>query len=360
MAQLTESKRITAFCKEGGSDKEYSLWLEGDGNAFVVNFQYGRRGGTQTPGTKTKAPVTLAEAEKIYDKILKEKLGKGYTVGQNSAAYTQVVGAVDSGLRPMLLTPDREESIEEYLADSAWAAQEKMNGIRLILKAADGKVTGVNRKGLERAIPQELSDALADGEVELDGELIGSKFYAFDVLSYGTLDLRTDALFSRLDTLGKVIVRINSPLVVLVPTSTGEASKRGLLRHLRDGNKEGIVFKKMGGEYEAGRRENLKKALAVKVKFYRECDATITGWNKDKASVAIEAADGTPIGNVTIPDKYADQIRTGRVLRVRYLFATDGNQLYQPKVDPTDDGQITRTDGRVVKVDELIHEGKDE
>lgn len=360
MAQMTESKRVTLYCREGGSDKEYTLWLEGDGNAFVVNFQYGRRGGTQNPGTKTKAPITLAEAEKVYDKIVKEKRAKGYVEGQNSAAYTQTTGAVDSGLRPMLLTPDTEDSLEAYLTDPAWVAQEKMNGIRLILKASDGKVTGVNRKGLERAIPQELSDALAGGEVELDGELIGSKFYAFDILSYGTLQLRTDPLFSRLDTLKKVILRIGSPTILLVPTFTGESSKRGLLRHLRDGSKEGIVFKKQGGEYEAGRRENLKKALAVKVKFYRECDATITGWNKDKASVAIEAADGTPIGNVTIPDKYADQIRTGRVLRVRYLFATDGNQLYQPKVDPTDDGQITRTDGRVVKVDELVHEGKDE
>lgn len=360
MAQMTESKRVTLYCREGGSDKEYTLWLEGEGSTFLVNFQYGRRGGTQTPGTKTKAPVALAEAEKIYDKIVKEKRAKGYVEGQNSAAYTQTTGAVDSGVRPMLLTPDEEESLEAYLTDPAWVAQEKMNGIRLILKAADGKVTGVNRKGLERAIPQELADALAGGEVELDGELIGSKFYAFDALSYGTLDLRTDALFSRQNTLGKVVKRIDSPLVVLVPTFTGESSKRGLLKSLRDGNKEGIVFKKLGGEYEAGRRENLKKALAVKIKFYRECDAKITGWNKDKASVAIEAADGTAIGNVTIPDKYADQIRTGRVLRVRYLFATDGNQLYQPKVDPTDDGQITRTDGRIIKVEELVHEGKDE
>lgn len=360
MAQMTESKRVTAFCKEGGSDKEYSLWLEGDGAEFVVNFQYGRRGGTQTPGTKTKAPVSLTEAEKIYDKILKEKLGKGYTIGQNSAAYTQVVGAVDSGLRPMLLTPDEEENLDQYVNDPEWVAQEKMNGIRLILKASDGKVIGINRKGLERPIPVEVHDALASGEVELDGELIGPKFFAFDVLGYGTSDFRKDTLESRLKMLSKVVERINSPAVRLVATIVGTAAKKNLVKQLKNDRKEGVVFKEIGGEYEPGRRENLKKALAVKVKFYRECDAKIAGWNKDKASVAIEAADGTSIGNVTIPGKYSDQIAAGKVLRVRYLFATDGNQLYQPKVDPTDDGQITRTDGSVVKVDELIHEGKDE
>jgi ATP-dependent DNA ligase len=238
-----------------------------------------------------------------------------------------------------------------------------MNGIRLILKASDGKVIGVNRKGLERAIPQELAEALAGGEVELDGELIGSKFYAFDILSYGTLELRNDALFSRLDTLKKVVERIGSPTVVLVPTFTGESSKRGLLKHLRGGNKEGIVFKKLGGEYEAGRREALSKALAVKVKFYAEAAVVVIGWNKAKQSVEVGLRDNlniVSVGNVTVPTKYVGQIAVGHTIRVRYLYATDGKQLYQPALDATDDGSIKADHLMADEIGTLKFEGKDE
>ena len=52
------------------------LSVRGDG--YVVNFAYGRRGGKLTTGTKTKVPVSLAEAQAIFNKIVGEKRDKGY------------------------------------------------------------------------------------------------------------------------------------------------------------------------------------------------------------------------------------------------------------------------------------------
>ena len=72
------------FFQSDNSDKEYHLQLiEVKKDEFVVNFQYGRRGGNLKDGTKTLVPVSLSSAERIYDTILKEKLGKGYR-GQES------------------------------------------------------------------------------------------------------------------------------------------------------------------------------------------------------------------------------------------------------------------------------------
>ena len=83
----TPIKSASLYFKSGGSDKEYHVQIETDrmqsnNSDYRVNFQYGRRGAALTAGTKTGVPVTLAEAEKIFDKLVKEKTGKGYTPGE--------------------------------------------------------------------------------------------------------------------------------------------------------------------------------------------------------------------------------------------------------------------------------------
>lgn len=67
---------------EGTSDKEYNIQIivpdTRKFNEYEVNFQYGRRGGTLTHGSKTISPVTWKEAVLIYDKLKAEKIAKGY------------------------------------------------------------------------------------------------------------------------------------------------------------------------------------------------------------------------------------------------------------------------------------------
>lgn len=72
-------KRTTLHYQEGTSDKVYEvdLCLVGT-DRYVVNFRYGRRGATLKEGVKTEQPVTLAQAEKVFDKLVSEKTKKGY------------------------------------------------------------------------------------------------------------------------------------------------------------------------------------------------------------------------------------------------------------------------------------------
>jgi hypothetical protein len=53
---------------EGRSDKVYEVDLcEVGTNQFVVNFRYGKRGAALKDGSKTAAPVKLADAERVFD-----------------------------------------------------------------------------------------------------------------------------------------------------------------------------------------------------------------------------------------------------------------------------------------------------
>ena len=56
--------------KEGNSDKVYEVDLCEAGEKYFVNFRYGRRGTELKEGTKTNAPVSFAEAENIFQKLV--------------------------------------------------------------------------------------------------------------------------------------------------------------------------------------------------------------------------------------------------------------------------------------------------
>lgn len=78
-------KQSTLHFQDDKSDKVYEVDLcEVQGGKYVVNFRYGRRGGVLKEGTKTDLPVTLAEAEKIYDKLVASKTKRGYNDGGTS------------------------------------------------------------------------------------------------------------------------------------------------------------------------------------------------------------------------------------------------------------------------------------
>ncbi len=95
--------KISLICKENSSDKEYHLQVLEKDDGYVVNFQYGRAGGTMNPGTKTASPISLDKATKIFHKLVAEKVAKGYREAGTTTAITEYVDSLDSGNRPQLL-----------------------------------------------------------------------------------------------------------------------------------------------------------------------------------------------------------------------------------------------------------------
>lgn len=78
-------RQTKLFFKEGTSDKVYEVDLCEIGGNYVVNFRYGRRGTELKEGVKTTSPVSLAEAEKVFNKLVEEKTKKGYQVSGEEA-----------------------------------------------------------------------------------------------------------------------------------------------------------------------------------------------------------------------------------------------------------------------------------
>jgi predicted DNA-binding WGR domain protein len=73
------TKQSQLFFQEGTSDKVYEVDLcEVGADQYVVNFRYGRRGATLKDGSKTPLPVKRAEAQRVFDALVKSKVDKGY------------------------------------------------------------------------------------------------------------------------------------------------------------------------------------------------------------------------------------------------------------------------------------------
>src|SRR5208283_4300557 len=96
-----------------------------------------------------------------------------------------------SGIVCQLLNPIEDEDLERLLDDNDWAAQEKMDGERRLVRKEAGQTVGVNRKGLIVPLPEALVEAAAQApDFILDGEAIGFEIHVFDILKYGDADTR--------------------------------------------------------------------------------------------------------------------------------------------------------------------------
>jgi predicted DNA-binding WGR domain protein len=185
----------------------YDIQLAASSDGVTVKVSYGRRGGNQKVETKTpEGPVTQDAALKIAVSLLKSKIRGGYRpvdAGEKEpSTIMQAIEAVDTGLRPQLLSAVGDDPFEvaDLLNSPVHAAQEKMDGERRMLMVGTAlEVVGANRRGIAVPVPDGLSrEVLAIGRlVTLDGEAMGEEFWAFDLLSLDGEDLRNSSFERR-------------------------------------------------------------------------------------------------------------------------------------------------------------------
>src|ERR1035437_6658221 len=265
----TQTEHITLYYREGSSDKVYQASIEPQGELFLVNFAYGRRGSTMTTGTKTQTPVDYDSAKKLYDKLVRDKKAKGYTEGPDGTPYqhTEKEDRV-TGFLPQLLNPIDEKEAQRLLQDPAWAIQEKFDGRRVLLRKAGAEIHGINRKGLLIGLPSPIVvDAHKIGsDFILDGECVGDVLYAFDLLECDGKHYRTKPYQLRFVKLSNLVNRPDITHIEFVETATDLASKERLFRQLQTGKKEGVVFKRLDAPYTPGRPNS--GGTQRKYKFY--------------------------------------------------------------------------------------------
>ena len=323
-----KSEKIALYFKQGTSDKVYHASMEEvENDSFVVNFAYGRRGSTLTTGTKTKAPVDYASAKKIYDKLVKSKTSKGYIPGEDGPQYVTNADTKDTGIQCQLLNFIEETKVTQLINDKTWWAQEKYDGKRMLIRKTD-TIIAINRTGISVGAPDIILKCA--GHIEptylIDGEAVGEKLFAFDLLEINNTDVKSIPYSQRLlhlESLG-----LTDPIIVLETAKT-KKQKQQLYDRLTASGAEGIVFKQHSAPYTAGRPNS--GGTQLKFKFYDTASVLVTKIN-EKRSVAIAViADGSPVGvgNVTIPsNKKVPAVNS--MIEVRYLYAYKEGSLYQP------------------------------
>ena len=204
-----QTERIELYYQQGSSDKVYHLQLENVEEQWSVNAQWGRRGSALQSDTKASG-VTYEEAKRVYDRILREKTGKGYRVAQTNGDTSPAISVglptrEFSGHVPELLTPIEEQEARDFVPNLSWWFQQKFDGRRLAVQKQNGEYAGINKLGQIIPIDTQLAATLDHVEADsflVDGEITNSKFYTWDILTHNGCDLRDqpyEVRYARLD-----------------------------------------------------------------------------------------------------------------------------------------------------------------
>jgi bifunctional non-homologous end joining protein LigD len=352
---MTVLRSVKLFFQEGTSDKVYNATLIDEGGGkYSVEVEWGRRGAKLSTGRKANK-VSLAAAEKAYAKLVREKTSKGYeelteTVQPQAVAPPegQGSGSRATGVREkvgqaaQLLNPIEHDDLEDWLANEGVIAQQKLDGNRVLIHI-EAEIRASNRSGQLTTIHASIIEALDSvprGTI-LDGEVVagddGPIYWLFDVLQIAGEDLRELGYVERWQRLdAEIEPAIDHPIRIL-DYAQGHKAKRALYERLRKAKAEGIVFKRHDAPYQPGRPSS--GGAQVKHKFVKTADVVIleNAGNAYRMGV-YQGKKLRDIGKVfsgTTNETRAELdalLADGEkpVAEVRYLYATDDDQLYQP------------------------------
>ena len=336
----SNQKSVSFVCQENGSNKEYHIQMTKSGTGYVITFQYGAIGQTLKPGSKTPGgPIDEVAAEKLFQKPIKERLGKGYTQTYQSFPGGEVKGSGFSaqvitekkthGIFPQLLNTIEDDEVMKYINDDDYIMQEKKDGERrLVIGKIDfNESIGINKKGFEVSIPQVIASSFQDDCV-VDGEIIGDKLYVFDLLFQDGTDLRNYDCILRLSRLSHLSFGSG---IEVVKTAYTREEKLKMYNELKEAKAEGVVFKDKLELYKAGRPNSGGPQL--KNKFYKEASFIVKNITKGKRSVGLELinenCERVHMGKCTIPPNKEIPV-IGSVVEIRYLYAYRGGCIFQP------------------------------
>jgi len=333
------------------SHKEYSVVIEQKGEGHVVNFAYGRVGGSLKTGTKTVEPVALESAQKIADKLIKDKTKKGYIPDDPSAPNMPVESVkMDVLFQCQLSNPVSPDDAREMLQSKRYVAQTKYDGERRPLIIQDGQVMAMNRNGTPVSVNPSFIEPLVDlanlsgGKLILDTEDMGTHLQVFDVLFVEGRDLMQVPFHSRVVELDKLDLKTNSDVIRFVESVRIYCKTQLdlILGFAKNSGQEGVILREYDAIYEAGRPNS--GGTSLKIKFTNDLSAIVKKQIGNRRSVNLVLLDDkggeVDMGNVTIPANVANIPQEGDILDVQYLWALEGGKLIQPVYKRNRTGEI--------------------
>lgn len=197
---------------------------------------------------------------------------------------------------PKKLEPMHAELADAPFSRAGWGWEPKLDGYRVLVFVDDKGVSLRSRRGLELAgdFPKLAAELAKQGpSMILDGEIVAfdesgkpsfnamqnrspsAVFYAFDLLHFAGVDLRTAAYVDRRRYLAQCL--LPSPLVQLVHADDdGVALYSAALAN----GFEGVIGKRKDSRYEAGKRSG----AWLKVKSTSSADFIVGGYTKGQGA----------------------------------------------------------------------------
>ncbi len=345
-------KEVKLFFQEGNSDKVYYARIVPAGaHVYDVVVQWGRRGSTLSQGKKA-VKVSLEKAQTTLDRLVKEKTTKGYEAMSGTVRPAEVAPPIGEGSASkaggvrkkvgrvaQLLNSVEVHEVERLLADARVLAQQKLDGNRVLCHIEDGEVLPTNRAGQKTNVPAQILAGLIHlphGTV-VDGEVVGPVYWLFDVLQFAGRELTERSCLERFTLLSdEVEPGLSEPVRVLESALTAQ-QKRSLYERLQQASAEGIVFKRKDAPYTGGRPSS--GGTQLKCKFVSSADVVLVE-NAGNAYRMQVYDGGKPfdVGKVFSGTTNETRARINAALgegrrlvaEVRYLYATDDSQLFQP------------------------------
>lgn len=131
MGHSNQLPRISLYCTESGSNKEYHAKIVSKMDGYVVQYRHGKIGSNLNVGEKPELPVSSEEATKEFESLVKSKKKKYTedTTGKLSASTNAASASQHTGLLPQLLVTVSEKSeLQTYIDNPEYGFQEKMDG----------------------------------------------------------------------------------------------------------------------------------------------------------------------------------------------------------------------------------------
>ena len=242
-------------------------------------------------------------------------------------------------------------AMTELIVSDEWAAQQKMDGIRVMAEVDRVGIRFTNAQGeplaassamkrlpslyesIRRSIPigTGIESVLLDGELMADGT-----YWVFDLVRVWTTT-NPDAVnpaqpFAVRAAALETLSRGFTGLVGRLSTAWTTDQKMHLVNGVLAAGAEGVVFKRVDRPYEPGARVDHQ----LKAKVWKTADVVVGRARADhKRSVELfMVAPGTTdlvfVGNATTVGRDHLGLTPGTLVEVRYLYATDDRKLYGP------------------------------
>lgn len=235
----------------------------------------------------------------------------------------------------------KPEAIHHYITSPEWHMQQKLDGMRCRIFMPDGFVVNSNGEALKsttagpgaREAAKALMTTATTNPFWVEGEVIGDKFYVFDMLLNNQYKRTWEERLKDMEAFFKYRFFTH---IKVIPTATNTEDKLAMWEIIKANNLEGAILKHVRSLVMDGGR--VKDMLKCKLRYTADVVVVDKGPGNGRngtgnwVEFGLYSFEGAkylqPVGRTSTIGKPFCNI--GDVIEVEYLYAGAGNKLVQP------------------------------